>query len=263
MSSRDPRAESLVFDRAPDYYDRTRALPEEAMAEVVTMLVAELRDKGNCLEIGVGTGRMALPLAGQGVELVGLDLSTPMLERLRRNAGGREPFPLVIADATRQPFAGASFATALAVHVFHLIPDWREAVAEVVRVVRPGGNVLVEQGNWAQDLGREIDDRFCAAAGIEKRHRGANQRSEIDEAFGGFGASVRSLPGVVARFRRTLEERIADLEEGLFSFTWGANESDRRRAAQEVRQWARAAMGPLEEERDFEALVELRAYDLP
>src|SRR2546430_25053 len=64
---------SIGFDRAVDYYDRTRGLSDSAMGEVVRRLKGELVGRGRCLEIGVGTGRMALPLQGEGVVMAGVD----------------------------------------------------------------------------------------------------------------------------------------------------------------------------------------------
>ena len=49
---------------------------------------------------------------------------------------------LAQADATRLPFAAGTFGSVLAVHVLHLIPDWRVAVDEAVRVLRPGGALV-------------------------------------------------------------------------------------------------------------------------
>ena len=135
----EPASGSVAFDPVKSDYDRTRALPPRAQASVVKLLGRELRGRGTALEIGVGTGRIALPLASAGQPLVGVDLSLPMLERLRENAGGRAPFPVTIADATRLPFGPGTFGGAYAVHVLHLIPAWRTALAELVRVVRPGG----------------------------------------------------------------------------------------------------------------------------
>ena len=56
-------SDSVSFDRAASFYDATRALTPEAMAAVQALLRSELQGRGRCLEIGVGTGRMALPLA--------------------------------------------------------------------------------------------------------------------------------------------------------------------------------------------------------
>src|SRR5439155_24677412 len=103
---------SVAFDRAADYYDRTRAVSPRAMAGVVGLLAAEYRERGRVLEVGVGTGRIALPLAEAGVAVAGVDLSRPMMDRLVQKAGGRSPVPLAVADATTLPFAGGTFGAA-------------------------------------------------------------------------------------------------------------------------------------------------------
>jgi SAM-dependent methyltransferase len=123
---------SVNFDRAAGYYDATRALPAATMTELTGVLAAELAGRPPCLEIGVGTGRFALPLRAAGIEMAGTDISGAMLRRPAANAGGQSPFPLAQADATRQPFAAGAFGSVLAVHVLHLIPDWRIAVDEAI-----------------------------------------------------------------------------------------------------------------------------------
>jgi len=107
-------SEPISFDRAADYYDATRALPDDARVALTEVLAAELAGRGPCLEIGVGTGRIALPLHDRGISLVGADIAPAMLRRLVRNAGGRQPFPLLLADATRLPLSGAAFGAVLA-----------------------------------------------------------------------------------------------------------------------------------------------------
>jgi ubiquinone/menaquinone biosynthesis C-methylase UbiE len=134
----------VSFDRAADYYDATRGLPLDVREAVADILAAELSGPGPCLEIGVGTGRIALPIHARGVALIGADISAVMLGRLVANAGGRLPFPLLLADAMRLPVAGDTCGAILLSHVLHLISDWREAVDEAVRVLRPGGRLLVD-----------------------------------------------------------------------------------------------------------------------
>src|SRR5213593_3164996 len=137
---------TVSFDRAVEYYDRTRSNPESTQRRLTSVLAGELAGRGRVLEIGVGTGRVALPLHAAGVRLVGVDVSTAMMGRLVQKAGGRAPFPLVRADALRLPFAPGSFDGALAAHVLHQIEEWPGALLELQRVVRPGGVVLVDQG---------------------------------------------------------------------------------------------------------------------
>ena len=99
---------------------------------------------GPTLEIGIGTGRVALPLVAAGQRLVGVDLSFAMLAKLREKSP-TEP-PLVQADATLLPFRDGTFGGAVVAHVLHLVSDWRVVVAELRRVVHPGGVLLVTRG---------------------------------------------------------------------------------------------------------------------
>ena len=75
------QAKSVPFDRAASFYDQTRTLSPDAAKRVTELLSDELAGVERALEIGVGTGRIALPLVDAGVRLVGVDLSAPMLAR--------------------------------------------------------------------------------------------------------------------------------------------------------------------------------------
>lgn len=135
--------DSVAFDRAADYYDNTRGFPPGVAADVGAMLVTVggLTTASRVLEIGVGTGRIALPVAPHIRAYYGIDLARPMMERLltKRSA---EPIYLVEGDASRLPYPDAAFDAVIAVHVFHLIPAWRDVLREVARVLRPGALLL-------------------------------------------------------------------------------------------------------------------------
>ena len=100
---------------------------------------------GRVLEAGVGTG-ISLPLYDPGHRVVGIDLSTDMLARARARVE-REGLAHVEAvremDAGATDFADASFDVAIAMYVLTVVPDPAAVMAELARVVRPGGRVLV------------------------------------------------------------------------------------------------------------------------
>jgi SAM-dependent methyltransferase len=254
----------MPFDRAVEYYDRTRGMSEETARAVTSLLAGELRERGRCLEIGVGTGLVALPLSAAEIPMAGLDLSGPMLAKLVEKAGGRSPFPLVRGDATQLPFADDRFGAAVVRHVLHLVPAWRTVVAELVRVVTAGGVVLVSVGD-IPSVWRAATDRFIEVAGEPSFFAGlrAWNPGTLDAEFEGHGARARSLPPVQERVGQTLEEFLTQMADGLHSWTWEVEEGQRREAAAEVRRWAEERYGTLDPPGSRDVAIEWRAYDLP
>jgi SAM-dependent methyltransferase len=227
--------DSISFDRAAGYYDRTRALPVELAARQTEMLAGVLTGCTAVLEIGVGTGRIALPLWRRGVSVVGLDLSAAMLRRLRANAGG-DNFPLVMGDATRIPFGETTLDAVVAAHVLHLIPEWRQAVAEIHRVLRSGGIFLQTRGTpWGRRS--EVARVFFEAAGKPDWPPGATGNDAVDRAAADNGFDVEVLDDLTAPTRLDLYEMVNQLEQGLFSACWELDGERRKTAAQATRAW--------------------------
>jgi phosphatidylethanolamine/phosphatidyl-N-methylethanolamine N-methyltransferase len=96
------------------------------------------------LEVGVGTG-ISLPEYPPRTRVVGIDLSARMLQRARARAARADLAnveALLEMDAARLDFAGNSFDVAMAMYVMTVVPDPERAMAEMHRVVKPGGRVL-------------------------------------------------------------------------------------------------------------------------
>lgn len=122
------------------------------------------------LDLACGSGIYSRPfaaqLAGEGGRVVGLDLSLPMLAFARRAARreARGNLDLVRASAQGLPFADASFDLANCCGALHLFPDVDGVLAEVRRVLVPGGRFTVAAvrqqpgaaGRFAAALGRRI-----------------------------------------------------------------------------------------------------------
>jgi SAM-dependent methyltransferase len=138
---------SVTFDRAASYYDATRGFGPGGAERVRDAIVARLgltRDS-RLLELGVGTGRIALPFLEAGYSYSGVDLSRQMLSVLRGKLPAAAPPPLLVeGDVTALPFAAGAFDAAMAVHVLHLVADWRATLHEAARALRrPGGRLLL------------------------------------------------------------------------------------------------------------------------
>jgi ubiquinone/menaquinone biosynthesis C-methylase UbiE len=103
---------------------------------------AGLADGERILDVGCGTGSLTFALAGSAglAEIAAIDYSPVFVEEAsRRNTDPR--VKIQQADACALPFGDASFDRALALLVLHFVPETEKAVAEMRRVVRPGGTV--------------------------------------------------------------------------------------------------------------------------
>ncbi|MCC5860690.1 MAG: class I SAM-dependent methyltransferase [Gammaproteobacteria bacterium] len=134
------------FDtRVAVQYDALRGHPPEVSGDIGRAIASQMGDHARVLELGVGTGRIALPVAAAGCEVYGVDLSAHMLAALSRRieADGLEGIQLAQADITALPFREGVFDGAMAVHVLHLVADWAGVLAQVSRLVRPGGTLVL------------------------------------------------------------------------------------------------------------------------
>jgi len=252
----------VSFDPAAADYDRTRKLPARAMGRVLDVLRREFGARQPCLEIGVGTGRLALPLTEAGIRMAGIDLSKAMLAKLVEKEGGRVPFPMAVADAARLPFDDATFGSALAMHALHVIGPWRGALEELARVVRPGGVIVADSAVWGSGWAHLIQRRFLEEAGLPVGWPGASSLAEVDEAMVALGAKPRDLPDVLIYPRGTIAQHLARLEGGVYSFTWHVDPATRRAVVEAIRPWAEERFGPLDRPRKGRARLRWRAYDL-
>ncbi|HET7236589.1 MAG TPA: class I SAM-dependent methyltransferase [Actinomycetota bacterium] len=257
-------SDSVRFDRAAEFYDASRAIAPEAMERTIELLAGELRGRGRTLEVGVGTGLLALPLHEAGVAVAGLDISGPMLSKLVDKAGGSPPFPLALGDATRMPFADDAFDAAYLRWVLHLVEDWRALVAEVVRIVRAGGVFVANLGSYG-GAHEEIRKRFEELTGFSTAPIGLDWDAfeELDAELAQRGATLRILPSPYETFEETLEEFVRGIEENRYSWTWSVPEELRLRAVAEIRPWAEDGFGALDVVQPFSVDTTWRAYDLP
>ena len=98
MSDHDAYGPSTYGDRIAEVYDEMYPVVQSAPNVAATVdFLTSLAGAGPALELGIGTGRVAIPLAAAGVEVHGIDASTAMVERLRAKPGG-ETIPVTIGD---------------------------------------------------------------------------------------------------------------------------------------------------------------------
>ncbi|WP_433598097.1 class I SAM-dependent methyltransferase [Nocardia sp. CA-135953] len=183
------------------FYDRTVAGSVSAsQAHLVDSLLADVAIGGSVLDVGCGGGHLALAIAERGddVSVVGVDLSEDQVARAtRRAANVRDRVRFEVASALNLPFADDSFSTVVSVGSIKHWPDRRRGMAEMVRVLRPGGRLTVleiDRGctfEAAQDFVARMNAPRIARGPLLWHFRTyvAGQGVELDEAR----AMVRDL----------------------------------------------------------------------
>ena len=249
------------FDRAASFYDATRGLPDGVAEQVRDALLRHVGagpDTG-FLEVGIGTGRIALPFLRAGNRYYGVDLSSSMLRALRDKLaadparGGRPG--LALADSMDLPFGSGVFDVVVMIHVLHLVGDRRHAIAEARRVLRSGGRLIVSTNEHsssqrlAEGAGRSattrrlVGDRWnaiLADLGVDRPRAGSRRwlDEEMTTILEEFGASVE--PVVLARYRarpRTPREAVDAHHDRVFSSDWDLPADVHAEASRRLRRW--------------------------
>lgn len=180
-------APSARYDGLADWYDqifRDYAASEASPGAHLAALLGP--GTGRCLDVGCGTGLSALALRQAGHAVIGLDISGDQLRI------GRTRCPWVIrGDAVKLPFASASVECAAAMFLHTDMDDFTPAVAEITRVLEPGG-VFAYLGVHPCFVGHHIDSptksdtQLCLTRGyrdagwvFDSEHFGPGVRSRI------------------------------------------------------------------------------------
>jgi len=153
--------------------------------------LADLPARAVVLDMGCGRGtsvRLILQML-QPARLAAFDIDATAIERARRRLAPLvgETVELWVADATRLPFGDAEFDAALELGILHHIPDWRAALCEAARVLKPGGVFYFAEPSYGRIhrgmyclLGHPRDAGFTAD---ELRHALADAGLQPDERF--------------------------------------------------------------------------------
>lgn len=182
------------------YYDEWYG--DDGEVDDVVATVARLAGGGPVLELGIGTGRLALPLVAAGLEVHGIDASAAMVARLREKPGGQD-VPVVLGDyGATVPTHPAGWAVVLA--AFNAVPNLTTAEEQarcfrlVADALRPGGVFAVEAFVPAAD---------APASGVDVRKVDADEvvlsvfRQEAGAVRGSLvtlaGSGVRLCPWAV------------------------------------------------------------------
>lgn len=215
----EPEPRSITFDRIADRYDETRGGLARGN-DFANCLVEFLPAGALVVEPGVGTGAIALPLRERGFDVVGFDLASEMLSRAHARLGNR----VGLADVQDLPVATASIEAVVTVWILHLVAQPERLVAEIARILRPGG-VWCAIG---ADETCDPDDIVPIKVELDRalgRHRDAPDRVRAWSEPHGFAELHR---GFTTRWehRQSPMELVAAIEARTWSSCWDISEAD-------------------------------------
>jgi ubiquinone/menaquinone biosynthesis C-methylase UbiE len=255
-----PGPQSLNFDRAAALYDATRGYPPDVAEQIGAAIVeaASPQPDARFLEVGIGTGRIALPIARRGYDYTGIDISEKMLDQLRAKAqtlqqeAARISAPpvrlqLFTADMTALPFPAAAFDVVVAVHVFHLVRAWKQAVEEVLRVLRPSGLFL---HCWDEHIGpgdHPLQERWVECVrevGGEVGMVGAPRRSQVTDYLRERGLTVETLRTIIWTTQVSPKDEFEYIAQRIWSRTWLVSDEVFNASIQRLESWAIQYYGP-------------------
>jgi SAM-dependent methyltransferase len=233
-------ADSVNFDRIADRYDATRG--GEDRGRLVASAVAPRLPGERLLEIGVGTGLIAQSFTALGRRVVGVDLSDRMLGHARSRVPGR----LVRGDAAALPLRDGSVDACLAVHVLHLVGDLDRVLAELARVLRPGGRLAaVGGGEHAQpsDVSEVLRDMRAALRTVRPER---DHSAHLLAVAGGHGLRLVEDFHFAREERETLTPREAGatIEARTWSHLWDLTDTQWTAAVEPALAALRGLPGP-------------------
>src|SRR5919201_1919643 len=142
-------SEDCYFDEPVAGYDDAESeMFDPAVAEATVDFLAELAGSGRALELGIGTGRIAVPLAQRGVPVHGIDMSRAMVARLREKPGA-ERIGVTIGDFASTTVDGTFSVAYLVFNTISNLTTQEAQVAcfrNVAAHLEPGGCFVIEVG---------------------------------------------------------------------------------------------------------------------
>src|SRR5206468_3021479 len=194
-----------------------RTPAERAAWDRILDLILPARGGIDALDAGCGTGFLSFELAARGHHVIGVDFAPSMIAEARRKAAelGVSSVRFEEADAEQLPFTPASFDLVISRHLLWTLPHPEAAVDEWIRVLRPGGRLVVVDGQFdaGGSAGSPESARRSAeyaTIGDQLPFLGGRPREEVEALLKAHG--LRNVGGdslldlVAAQAQRMVEE---------------------------------------------------------
>ena len=221
-------SERVDFSANAPIYDRRHgaAVPDEGVAHLWS--AAGCRPGIRMLDVGAGTGRVAIPLARRGATVVAVEPAAGMLKQLREKDSDRKVHALA-AEGARLPLVSSSVDAVVIARLLYLTPDWRAILDEACRVLNDGGCLLHEWGNgeaaeeWVR-IREEARRLFEQAGVVAPFHLGVRSEAEVANYLASLHMTRVSDVAVGTGPIMPLGEFLRRITTGELSYIWNVPE---------------------------------------
>jgi ubiquinone/menaquinone biosynthesis C-methylase UbiE len=194
------------------------------------------------LEVGAGTGRVAIPFAGLGFRVAAVEPADGMLQVLREKAGAL-PVTVLRGEGAKLPLGSAHFDAVLIARLLYVMPDWRDVLAEVRRVLKPGAPFIHEWGNGTPDeewlqMREKARALFEGAGVVDPFHPGARTEEKVIARLNELGFRETKVLTFEGDLRMTLQDFLDRIVTGQCSYTWNVPQPVKERTLPELTEWA-------------------------
>jgi ubiquinone/menaquinone biosynthesis C-methylase UbiE len=235
-------AERVDFSENAPIYDRRHGAGLSHLEASRLFQAARLRAGTRLLDIGAGTGRVAIPMAELGCDVVALEPASGMVKELRAKSP-HSILSVVVGEGARLPFVTASFGAVVIARLLYLTPDWREILTEVRRVLEPGGWLLHERGNgqsdepWVQV--RDEARRLFESVGVANPfHPGVRSEADLLRYLEQLRFVRSGTESFGAGPVTTLGEFLQRIVEGEVSYIWAVPADVQAKCLPSLVRWA-------------------------
>jgi ubiquinone/menaquinone biosynthesis C-methylase UbiE len=187
------------------------------------------------LDVGCGTGFMALRFAELGHSVTGIDLSPQMIDRARRKAEEDSlQIEFRVGDAAEVDSADETYDLVVARHVIWNLPQPERGVGEWLRVLRPGGRLVLIEGKWADNEALDLPLRRRVLARIKDLaalllHAGGHHTKHLNRTYSRLELELPFSGGpsaeVLARFLEANSVHDITVEPLMDPTLWGEGDS--------------------------------------
>lgn len=161
--------------------------------EVARRCLPYLSGDMRVLELACGSGQFTFRLAGQVHGWEATDFSEKMVTEAKKRPSPPS-LTFAVRDATKLPYAGGAFDAVFIGNALHIMPEPEKALAEIYRVLKPGGVLLAPTFLWGADSAFRFRARLMALAGFRVRQRWDADGLAAFVARQGFAVLERDVP---------------------------------------------------------------------